>query len=77
MRPGFLTLLILLITVAIIAWLITLTNPFSPSETNEEIKNNEDFVIKDVTTPQRIQQTQDIVDEFQQKSIERQTIEIE
>lgn len=77
MRPGFLSLILILITMAIIAILITFTNPFSNNEPIEDIQNNEDFVIKDVTTPKRINQTQDVIDDYQQKSIERQTIEIE
>ena len=76
MRLGFLSLILILITMAIIAILITLTNPFSNSEPIEDIQNNEDFVIKDVTTPKHLNKTQDVIDDYKQKSIERQTIEI-
>jgi len=69
MKPGFLSLIILLVTIIIIALLFVLTNPFKSSSQNEELKT--------ITTPKGINQTQDVVDNFQQKSIERQTIEVE
>ncbi len=70
MKPnGFLSLVILLITVLIIALLFILTNPFS--------RYSKDSASQVQTAPQRIQKTQDVVNEFQQKSIERQNIEVE
>ncbi|KKP93665.1 MAG: hypothetical protein UR98_C0003G0035 [Parcubacteria group bacterium GW2011_GWA1_36_12] len=69
MKPGFLSLIILLVTIIIIALLFVLTNPFKSSSQNEELKT--------ITTPGRINQTQDTVDTYQQKSIERQTIEVQ
>ena len=67
-RFGFISLILLLITIAIIAILYTLSNPFKSYSQKSGIDS--------ITAPQRIQETQDVVDEFQQKSIERQTIEI-
>ena len=69
MKPGFLSLIILLITIIIIALLFVLASPFKPSNQNEELKT--------ITTPGQIEKTQDVVDTFQQKSIERQTIEVQ
>ena len=69
MKPGFLGLIILLITIIIIAFLFVLTNPFKSSSQNEELKT--------ITTPKGINQTQDVVDTYQQKSKERQTIEVQ
>lgn len=68
-RDGFLSLIVLLIAILIIALLFILTNPFSRygKESLEQIP----------AAPQRIQETQDVVNELQQKSIERQKIEIE
>jgi len=68
-KEGFLSLIILLITVLIIALLFFVTNPF----TNYGQKSLNQYE----TAPQRIQETQDVVDSFNQKSIERQSIEIE
>lgn len=68
MRMGFISLIILLITIIILALLYMLTNPFRQENQNQELRT--------ITTPQRIEETQDVVDTFQQKSIERQTIEI-
>jgi len=69
MKPGFLGLIILLITIIIIAFLFVLTNPFKSSSQNEELKT--------ITTPGQIEKTQDVVDTYQQKSKERQTIEVQ
>ncbi len=69
MKPGFLGLIILLVTIIIIALLFVLAGPFKSSSQNEELKT--------ITTPGRINQTQDTVDTYQQKSKERQTIEVE
>jgi len=69
MKPGFLSLIILLVTIIIIALLFVLTNPFKSSSQNEELKT--------ITTPKGINQTQDVVDTYQQKSKERQTIEVQ
>ena len=67
-QAGFISLIILLITILILALL------FISYLSSQEKKGTYD---KHLFGPQRIEQTQDIVDEFQQKSIERQTIEIE
>ena len=64
MARGFISLLLLLIAIIIVALIFILVNPFSAS------KNG-------AVTPQKIQETQDVIDNYQQKSIERQTIEIE
>jgi len=63
MARGFIGLLLLLITICILALIFILANPFSSSK-NEAV------------TPQKIQETQDVIDNYQQKSIERQTIEV-
>ena len=64
MARGVVSLLLLLITIIILALIFILANPFSASK-NEAI------------SPQKIQETQDVIDNYQQKSIERQTIEVE
>ena len=64
MTRGFVSLILLLIAILIVALLFILVNPFSRTE-------------KEVSAPQRIQETQDAIDNYQQKSVERQTIEIE
>ncbi|OGD83800.1 hypothetical protein A3J17_03955 [Candidatus Curtissbacteria bacterium RIFCSPLOWO2_02_FULL_40_11] len=69
MKPnGFISFIIILIAIAILALLYVLTNKIATKSTPDEIRT--------ITTPQRIEETQDVVNELQQKSIERQTIEI-
>lgn len=68
MRPGFLSLLILIITAAIIAFLFILTNQLRQKNSSNELDA--------ITAPGRIKETQNTVNEFQQKSIDRQTIDV-
>jgi len=64
MARGVVSLLLLLITIIILALIFILANPFSASK-------------NEATSPQKIQETQDVIDNYQQKSLERQTIEVE
>ena len=64
MIRGFVSILLLLIAIIIVAVIFVLANPFSTTE-------------KEVSAPQRIQDTQNVINDYQQKSIERQKIEIE
>ena len=68
-QKGFVGLILLLITVSIMALLYVLTNRLASDSTPD--------VLKPLTNPQGINQTQDVVNEYLQKSIERQSIEIE
>lgn len=68
-RTGFISLIILLIAVLILALLFIITNPFS--------RYRKESVDQVHSTPQRFQETQDVVDTLQKKSIERQSIDVE
>lgn len=66
-QNGFIGLIALLITILILALLFMATNPFRSRNNNE---------LESITTPKGIEKTQDVVDKYQQKSIERQNIEV-
>lgn len=81
MKSGYIGLIMLLITIAIIGYIFIIMNPFGNLDEPEEIEpitgeNIEKIDPLTITNPKRLQQTQDVVDDFRQKSIERQTIDI-
>lgn len=79
---GYIGLLMLLVTLALIGLMFIIMNPFETGEENEipepiTSENIEEVDPLTITNPVRLQQTQDVVDNFQQKSKERQTIDFD
>ncbi len=82
MRSGYIGLIMLLVTLALIGLMFIVMNPFETVGKNKNLEPVTSENIKEVdpltiTNPVRLQQTQDVVDDFQQKSKERQTIDFE